>query len=210
MNEKAGKLNGHQRNKYNMAFFLGFLRHPEVVGSIIPSSRFLEKRIVEAALARKPKVLVELGPGTGGTTRALLQGLDADAKLLAIELDDDFASLLEREQDPRLIVHRGSAADLGAILEQHNLPAPDAVVSGIPFSTMPRAVGVSIIEAVWGSLAPAGCFVAYQFRNRVITLGREVIGVPEVEMELLNIPPMRVSRWRKADDNGAAGVAAAS
>ena len=55
------------------AFLQGFLQRPREVGSFVPSSRFLERRIVRCADVQNAKVIVELGPGTGGTTRALLR-----------------------------------------------------------------------------------------------------------------------------------------
>ena len=57
------------------AFFRGFLKRPKQVGSIIPSSRFLERRVTRATRAHRAKLIVELGPGTGGTTRALLRAM---------------------------------------------------------------------------------------------------------------------------------------
>ena len=60
--------NGHR------VFFRGFLRQPALIGSVIPSSRFLERRIVEAYGIAHSRMVVELGPGTGGTTRAILPG----------------------------------------------------------------------------------------------------------------------------------------
>jgi len=50
-------------------FFQDFLKHPLQIGSIIPSSRFLERHVVEAAGVRSTKIIVELGPGTEGTIR---------------------------------------------------------------------------------------------------------------------------------------------
>ncbi len=180
-----------------LAFFQGFLRKPQQVGSVIPSSRFLERRLVDASAAGAARTMVELGPGTGGTTRALLRALPPTARLLAIEIDPHFAAMLRAEiTDPRLIVERASAEDIGALLERHGLPAPDAVVSGIPFSTMPARTGRAILQAVRSVLAPVGRFVAYQFRDSVAVLGREILGEPQVDFELLNVPPMRVYCWR--------------
>ncbi|CAG0933781.1 MAG: methyltransferase type 12 [Gammaproteobacteria bacterium] len=182
-----------------LAFFQGFLREPQQVASVIPSSRFLERRLVNISGARQASTVVELGPGTGGTTRALLRALPSSSRLLAIEIDPHFASLLREEvRDPRLTVECASAADIGPLLARHRLPAPESVVSGIPFSTMPMRIGQAILRAVRGSLASGGRFVAYQFRDRVAVLGREILGEPEVDVELLNVPPMRVYCWRKA------------
>ncbi len=182
-----------------LAFFIGFLRNPGVVASFIPSSRFLERRIVEAAAISTAKLVVELGPGTGGTTRALLRALPADSKLLVIELDPGFAAMLRKEAqaESRLIVHEGSAEDLPGILSHHGLAMPDAVLSGIPFSTIPEPVGRGIIDAIWDSLTPEGRFVAYQVRGRVAELARDRCGAPAREIELLNAPPLRIYRWCK-------------
>lgn len=177
-------------------FFRGFLERPKQVGSVIPSSRFLERRVVRAADLAGARVVVELGPGTGGSTRALLSAMPSDAALLAIEINPDFVRLLQtRIDDPRLVVHEGSAAEIRQALAAHGLPAADVVVSGIPFSTMPPALGRAIVAEVHASLVHGGRFVAYQVRDRVHTLGRRVFGPARVQTELRNVPPMRVYRW---------------
>jgi phospholipid N-methyltransferase len=187
---------------HRLAFFQGFLARPKQVGSIIPSSRFLERRIVRCAEVASARLVVELGPGTGGTTRALLRAMRPDARLLGIEINPRFSDLLRRWRDPRLIVHEGSASEVPQILAKHELPAPDVVLSGIPFSTMPRELGTAILRSVHHSLAPGGLFVAYQVRDRVEILARAVFGRATVQTELLNVPPMRVYRWRKGGEVG--------
>ncbi|MCD6734698.1 MAG: methyltransferase domain-containing protein [Burkholderiaceae bacterium] len=180
-----------------LAFLKGFLRQPRDVGSVIPSSRFLERRMVRMAGVAQAQSVVELGPGTGGTTRAILAAMPEAATLLAIELDPAFADHIREIDDRRLIVHQGSAEQLAEVLVAHRLRPPDAILSGIPFSTMPEAVGTRIVEAIRDVLAPGGCFVAYQFRGAVADRARPILGEPEVSAEFLNIPPMRVYRWRK-------------
>ncbi len=183
------------RPDHRLAFFKGFLDRPKEVGSIIPSSRFMERRIVKTLDLSEAKLVVELGPGTGGTTKAVLRALAPDAKLLAIEINRHFVDLLSRHDDPRLLVHEGSAAEIPAILGEHGLEKPDVIFSGIPFSTMPRSLGKAILSSARDALAPGGRFVAYQFRDRVHTLGVEVFGRANRQIELLNVPPMRVWRW---------------
>lgn len=185
------------RRDPRILFFQGFLRRPGMVGSVIPSSRYLERRVVREARLATARLAVELGPGTGGTTRAILRALPVDAKLLSIEINPDFLPMLRAIGDPRLVVHEGSACDLSAILAEHGLGAPDVVLSGIPFSTMKPALGRSIVQAVSAALPPGGRFVAYQVRDRVEKLGREVFGPAAVQLELRNVPPMRVYRWEK-------------
>ena len=184
-----------------IAFLRGFLERPKEVGSIIPSSRWMERRITRTAEIASSKLAIELGPGTGGTTKALLRAMAPDARLLAIEINPSFCDLLrDTIDDPRLIVHEGSAAEITEALVKHDLDAPDVILSGIPFSTMPRELGLSILRSVKESLRPGGRFVAYQFRDVVHTLGKQVFGPASVQLELLNVPPMRVYRWDRPND----------
>jgi len=178
-------------------FFRGFLQRPQQVGSVIPSSRFLEQRLVEFAGVRTAHTVIELGSGTGGTTRAILRAMPGDARLLSVEINPEFYALTRRIRDPRLIPCLGSAADLRDTMNRHGLTAADAIISGIPFSTMDDPTAASILQAVSASLAPGGCFVAYQVRRRVEALCRPYFGKPLVAIELFNIPPIWVYRWQK-------------
>ena len=183
----------------NGAVFLrGFLMRPHEVGSIVPSSPFLERRLVQLADVAGAKRLVELGSGTGGTTRALLRAMAPDAQLLSLELNPLFLPVLARIGDPRLQICQRNAMELPDILADSGWDSVDLVVSGIPFSTMAREVGSCIVQRVFESLSAGGKFVAYQLRSRVEELSRPVFGPAEVELEVLNIPPMRLYRWDKA------------
>jgi len=156
--------------------------------------------VLRSARLDRANVVVELGPGTGGTTEALLRALRPDATLLAIEINPRLAERVRaRIPDPRLIVHCGSAEDITGALVAHGLGAPDAVISGIPFSTMPRPVAMGILRSIKSCLAPTGCFVAYQVRDRVAVLAREVFGrrPSNVQLEVRNVPPMRVYRFER-------------
>lgn len=185
------------------AFLSGFLRHPREVGSVIPSSPWMERRLVRTAQLAQAHRVVELGPGTGGTTQAFLRAMPADARLLAIELSPVFRDRLARQQpDPRLVVQCGSAEQIADFLRLHNMAAPDVVISGIPFSTMPLAVADRIAAAVTEVLPPGGRFVAYQLRPHVARVTTPYLGQPERSLELLNIPPMQVFCWTKRPATG--------
>jgi phospholipid N-methyltransferase len=180
------------------AFLAGFLQHPREVGSVIPSSPWMERRLVRTAGLAEARTVVELGPGTGGTTRAFLRAMHADARLLAIELSPEFRDHLAQQQlDPRLVVQCGSAEQIADFLRLHKMPAPDVVISGIPFSTMPAAVADRIAAAVAAVLPPGGRFVAYQLRPHVARFTTPYLGQPSRSLELLNIPPMQVFCWTK-------------
>ncbi|GAB6191393.1 class I SAM-dependent methyltransferase [Desulfocastanea catecholica] len=173
------------------------MKHPLQIGSIIPSSRFLERRIVEAARANIADVIIELGPGTGGVTQAMLRAMQPDARLLSIEINPNFNNLVSAIADDRLTAHLGSACDLKKIISIYDLDPPHSIVSGIPFSTMSRSAGSQIIEAITSVLPPNGRFVAYQVNTQVATLCRPFLGQEQTCLELFNIPPMRIFQWTK-------------
>lgn len=180
------------------AFLRGFLARPSEVASVVPSSGFLESRFVRACDLAQARCVVELGPGTGGSTRALLRAMSPEARLMAIELNPGFCDRLRaRITDPRLVVQAGSAEAIVEHLAQWRLPAPDVVVSGIPFSTLPVEVAQRVALAIHEALAPGGRFVAYQFRAHVAQYATPHLGEPRTEWEWRNIPPMRVFRWVK-------------
>ncbi len=181
-------------------FLEEFLKRPAQVASIVPSSRFLERRIVQVAGVDSARLIVELGSGTGGTTRAILKAMPAAARLLSVEINPRFHERIRDIRDDRLIPHLGSAEQLGEALETHELGSPDAVISGIPFSTMSPMSGSRVLEIISSVLAPGGCFVAYQVSRRVDTLSRPHFGKAKVDLELFNIPPARVYRWEKGGD----------
>lgn len=190
--------NGQLRDSFE--FLRGFLRNPAQVGSVIPSSRRLEQRLVREAGITEARTVVELGPGTGGTTAAFLKAMPTHSRMLAIELDNNFYQhLSETNADPRLILELGSAERLADYLAAHRLGAPDAIVSGIPFSTMPPEVSDRVAACVAQVLRPGGRFVAYQVRAHVAGFVSPYLGPPEKRWEVVNVPPVRVFTWVKPE-----------
>jgi len=188
----------------NWTFFQAFLKSPKTVASMIPSSPFLERRVARAAGLASATTVVELGAGTGGTTRAMLAAMPADARLIAIERTAEFVGPLEAIGDPRLTVVNGCASAIVAELERLGLHRADAVVSGIPFSTLPPELASTIAREVHRALKPHGRFVAYQFTDKVADFSRPVFGQPRVEHELRNVPPLKVFTWQREMDTAAA------
>ncbi len=181
----------------SMTFLREFLKHPLQVGSMLPSSRFLKRRIVEAIEPEAGITIVELGPGMGGTTRAILAEMPSDGKLLTIEVNPELHTIVSDIDDPRLVAHLGSANDLRSILDSYAMDAPKVVVSGIPFSNISPEKGSRLVAEIKSVLAPDGRFVAYQVRNRVAALSEPVFGAGDAELEIRNFPPMRIYSWQK-------------
>src|SRR5499427_10842628 len=100
----------HARNGERLLFARNFFRHPRMLGSIVPSSRFLIKQLLEPINFGRARVIVEYGPGSGVITAELLRRMRSDAVLIAIEMNPDFVSYLSSAfSDKRLQVVEGSA-----------------------------------------------------------------------------------------------------
>src|SRR5579862_6507113 len=96
-----------------LLFFRNFFRHPRMLGSIIPSSRFLIKQLLQPIDWDKARVIVEYGPGVGGITAEILRRMRPDARLIAIEMNPEFVTFLRKTLvDERFQVVEASAADV--------------------------------------------------------------------------------------------------
>lgn len=164
-----------------------------MLGSVIPSSRFLIKNLVRRIDWNTTQVVVEFGPGPGNITEELLRLATADAKIIAVELNSNLAALLrERITDPRLIVVEGSAADIDTIIKRHGIDAVDVVISGIPFSIMPDEVRRSVLDKSREVLRPGGSMLVYQFSRKVRSDLRRVFGTVSDAFEPLNFLPAHI------------------
>jgi phospholipid N-methyltransferase len=174
-------------------FARNFLKHPRMLGSVIPSSRFLVDRLLRRVDWARARLIVEYGPGVGNFTAEILRRMHPDATLVVIETNEDFVDYLQRSlPDSRLRVEAGSAADVVQILERMGLGSADYVISGIPFSTMPAELRVSILGATRAALKPDGAFLVYQFSGGVLPDLKRVFGWVQQSFEPLNVLPARL------------------
>lgn len=174
-------------------FFRGFLKHPAMVGSIIPSSAKLIRNVLSRVDWTRTKVFVEYGPGVGTFCRPILDRLAPDAVLVAIDTNPEFIAYLRAEiQDPRFKAVHGSATDVERILNDLGLGKADYVLSGLPFSTLPPGVGPAIAKATQAALKIGGAFLVYQFSPRVRDFIAPHFQRIDHAFEPINIPPARL------------------
>ncbi len=178
-----------------------WLKQPSQVATVCPSSPQLLRVLAERACVRDAQRVIELGPGEGGTTVALLREMGPQSRLLAIEKTCELAESLDAIEDPRLIAHCGDAVDLSVIANRYGLDAVDVLVSGIPFSILPEAVAEQIVEAIDQVLRPGGTFIAYQVQDDVSDYAQPRFGIPAVQSVPFNLPPLKVFCWTKSVSN---------
>ncbi|MBI2651146.1 methyltransferase [Candidatus Woesearchaeota archaeon] len=115
---------------------------------------------------RKTKYLIEYGPGVGTITKALLEKLNANAKLICFEPNAKFCAFLNKKiRDSRLIVINDYAENHDFCLKKLNIKKVDYVCSGIPYSLIDRGKKESIIKKTKNSLKKGGKFIIYQQYN---------------------------------------------
>lgn len=180
-------------------FARNFLKHPKMLGSVIPSSRFLIRQVLRQVDWERAKVVVEYGPGVGSFTAEILARLNPAGRLIVFETNGDFVRYLRSAiQDPRLELVPDSAAEVGAVLDRLGLPGADYVISGIPFSTISPAIRRDILSQTRSVLRPGGAFLVYQFSGSVLVhLQREFDRV-EQGFEPRNVLP---ARWFRCEVN---------
>ncbi|HEU4589084.1 MAG TPA: rRNA adenine N-6-methyltransferase family protein [Gemmatimonadales bacterium] len=187
-----------------------FFRHPRMLGSIVPSSRFLVRRVLRPIEWDRARVVVEYGPGVGTMTGHMLARMRADAMLVAFETNPAFVRYLRRVfPDPRLHVVEGSAASAPEVVRTLGAERADYVVSGIPYSTIPSAVREQILRGTHQMLDPHGRFLVYQFTRAVLPDLRRIFGAVEEGFEPRNVLPARLFSC-KANGRGGAAPALAS
>jgi phospholipid N-methyltransferase len=183
-------------------FFKGFLKHPVMVGSIIPSSNTLIRHMLGPVDWGTTKLFVEYGPGVGTFSEQILSRLAPDATYIAIDLNSDFTDYLSATiTDNRFRAIHGSAADVEQIVRDSGFQSADYVLSGLPFSTLPDGVGPAIAAATERVLRPGGAFLVYQFRARVKDFLLPHFDRIDSGFEGWNIPPCCLFwAWKNTSD----------
>jgi len=149
-------------------FLRGFIKHPVMVGSVIPSSKLLIDKMLEPVDWAATKLFVEYGPGVGTFTQHILDRVPPDATVLTIDTNPDFTAYLNGKfTDCRLEAVTGSAVSVGHILAERGFDKADYILSGLPFSTLPAGVGPKIAAETAAALRPGGAFLVYQFSPKV-------------------------------------------
>lgn len=182
-------------------FLKGFIEHPVMVGSIIPSSRFTIEKMLAPVKWDECKLFVEYGPGVGTFCQPVLDRLRRDGALIVIDTNPLFIEYLQRTiKDSRFSAVLGSATDVEEIIRAHGHSHADYVLSGLPFSTLPDGTGPAIADATWRAVRPGGAFLVYQFTAKARDyMARNFKRIDE-GFELLNVLPCRLF-WGWKDKN---------
>ena len=142
----------------DLVFLKGFLKNWREVGSPVPSSRHLARKICGLIDFDRANTVVEIGAGTGVITHEILRSLQPHASLDIFEVNGEFCNRLKAIGDPRVTVHNVSALQMQRVLVER----ADYVVSGIPIATLSKSEFTRLCESVNAILRPGGVFIQLQ------------------------------------------------
>jgi len=185
-------------------FWRRWISDPKGIGAVAPSSPGLARRMAREAVLREGEVVVELGPGTGTVTQALIKAGIPEDRLILVELDPEMHAFLVGKF-PRALVLQGDAAELDEILPPRFRGRVSAVVSSLPLLSIPMKIRRRIADAVFRVLAPGGRLIQFTYspfsplRNAVPELKSERTG-----FAAFNIPPATIWRYTSGGGDGKA------
>jgi phosphatidylethanolamine/phosphatidyl-N-methylethanolamine N-methyltransferase len=184
--------------------FSRFLKHPRTVGAVLPSSRALARAMVAAIEPGGGERIVELGPGTGSFTEAIVERMRGAGRLLVVELDPAFAARV-RARWPSIDCACASAESLETLVAERDLAPVDHVVSGLPFASLPGTMTRRILDAITRTLRRGGTFTTFQYVHAYLMppaisfrseMSVRMGGPPRRQLVLANLPPTWVFSWR--------------
>jgi phosphatidylethanolamine/phosphatidyl-N-methylethanolamine N-methyltransferase len=178
-------------------FIRSWLERPLATGAVTPSGRLLARTMARYVEPTREGQVIELGPGTGPVTEALVEhGIDP-SRLILVEFNPRFCQLL-RSRFPRATVVQGDAYGLRRLVS-HALREPAAaVVSGLPLFTKPLRTRLRLLREAFGVLRPGAPFI--QFTYAVVPpIPKAFAGVRTEASDRIwmNLPPARVWVYRR-------------
>ena len=178
-------------------FLRSWIEKPLHMGAVMPSGKLLARTMAQYVDVDSKGPVIELGPGTGAITNALIEhGVD-QKRLVLVEYNPGFCALL-RDRYPHAKVVQGDAYALRDSLgEVLNAPA-SAVVSGLPLVTKPMLTRLKLIRDAFLALAPGAPFVQFTY-SVAPPIPKSLPGVSTEASERIwmNLPPARVWVYRK-------------
>jgi phosphatidylethanolamine/phosphatidyl-N-methylethanolamine N-methyltransferase len=179
-----------------LRFLRSLVVRPRSMGAIAPSSPALARKIAEQIDPRTEGMVIELGPGTGVVTDALIARGIVEDRLIVIESDPDMAQLV-RERFPKLRVVEGDAYDLERSLIGHACEGLAGIVSGLPLLNQPVARRYALIATALAHLAPGAPFIQFSYGwTPPVPAGKDFT-VEHAGLVLANLPPARVWVYRR-------------
>jgi phosphatidylethanolamine/phosphatidyl-N-methylethanolamine N-methyltransferase len=178
-------------------FIRTWIEKPLSLGAVTPSSRALARTMAAYVDPRQPGPIIELGPGTGPVTEALVAQGIAPSRLVLVEFDPTFCRLL-RARYPAATIVQGDAYNLKRLVAGVTRQPAAGVVSGLPLFTKPLRMRLRLLFEAFALMSPGSPFVQFTY-NAVPPLPKRLdrVSAEASERVWMNIPPARVWVYRR-------------
>ena len=182
-----------------------FARDPFAVATVCPSSPFLARHLANSLNLANAKVVVELGPGTGALTEAVLPRLRPGTRFLAVERNPALCAAWKRRY-PQFDIVEGNVADLEQICADQGIENVDCVVSGLPWPSFDFDLQQQGLSGVQNVLGPGGQMATFGYHIGLLMPGRQryfkllaeyFSHVERLPWEWRNLPPAFITRCTK-------------
>ena len=172
------------------AFIKQFWKDKKMIGSIIPSSKFLAAKMLNHIPFKNIKLIIELGPGTGIFTEKIIQKLDSTTQLIVLELNKEFyKELKENISLPNVHIKEASADKIGEIMLELGFKKADIIISSLPLANFSVKLRNSILEVVKESLNDNGSFIQFQYSLNAYKSLKKLFPTVKLDYTVLNFPP---------------------
>jgi len=145
-----------------LTFFKSFVKRPNQVGAVAPSSKRLCTALVESFDWDSIEYVVELGPGTGVATELIMERLRPTTHFFAVERNSRFAALTSQRCGDAEVVE-GCATQLATYCRERGFPRVDAVISGLPWASFKSGLQKDILAAMFDVLPAGGRFATFAY-----------------------------------------------
>ena len=179
----------------HVMFLRQFLRNPKRVGSIIPSSRYLASKMLDAVPWNHVSAIAELGSGTGAITRYIEPRISETTKLILFEMDEQMNRGLQKSF-PQYSCHP-DALHLSKVMNQLGIDHLDCVISCLPFFNFDVALRARLLQQITEALRPGGYFIAFQYSLQMKQHFTEAFDITQIDFVPFNFPPAFVYICRK-------------
>jgi phosphatidylethanolamine/phosphatidyl-N-methylethanolamine N-methyltransferase len=180
-------------------FLRSWIERPLSTGAVTPSGKLLARTMARYVDPKRNGPVVELGPGTGPVTEALVQAGVAPSRLVLVEFNPSFCRILKARYPDATLV-QGDAYSLRRLLETLLIQPAAAVVSGLPLVTKPIRMRLRLLRDAFDLMLPGAPFVQFTY-SVASPLPRRFGGFSAEASERIwmNIPPARVWVYRRRD-----------
>jgi phosphatidylethanolamine/phosphatidyl-N-methylethanolamine N-methyltransferase len=189
---------------YWAQFLAEFIHNPLGTGSLVPSSSYLARMMVQQAGLEDADAVLEYGPGTGVFTHYILRELRPHSRFAAIEINPRFAAIF-RAEHPGVPLFEDSVENVHAICESMQIAEVDCVISGLPWAFFPKSVQIMFLDQMMKVLKPGGTFVSFGYLHSLsLPMGRNLAALlptyfTTVSRSIVwfNLPPALIYRCRR-------------